>query len=302
MLISAEETFTHLQQLGGACLNAAMLAALDQQEPSPASRFARANLLRRTGDLAGARAAFVEWLANDVPASEARLDDWSAIPSGLFSHGGYAIAPIVMIDDFLPVERMRSLHAHACERKALFRDALATNEDAPPAYDPDRRRTLVDYHFTLERNFFLSFIDENLAALRESLGLSDFSTNRVELKLTNHVDGGFFKTHSDNHAAYSAAGRAITWLYYFGETIPRFGGGDLYVFDSKPSGQAISPAWFTRIEALPNRLVAFPSWFFHAVGPTQLADNDFSQGRFAVSSHIHKTQDSATIWWDDNLS
>ncbi len=298
MLASAEETFEHLERLGDGAVNAGLLAALDARGGGAEQGLARANLLRRKGDMAGARKALAGWLASEGSPEGIALDDWSAIPYGLFSSGGFAIAPVVLVDDFLPRERMQALHAHACERKAQFRDALATNEDAAPSYDPDRRRTLLDYAFTQEREFFLGFIEESLAAMRDSLGLPAFEVDRIELKLTNHVDGGFFKAHSDNHAAYGEAGRAITWLYYFGEAEPRYSGGDLYVLDSKPASQEISPAWFSRIESVPNRLVAFPSWFYHAVAPTRLPENRFEQGRFAVSSHVRKRKDGTTVWWD----
>lgn len=300
MLASAEETFAHLERLGDRAINTGLLAALAARGGAAAHGLARANLLRRTGDMAGARRTLFDWLASGTAPGGIQLADWSAIPPGLFSNGGFAIAPIVLIDDFLPHERMRALHAHACAREAQFRDALATNEDTDPAYDPDRRRTLLDYAFTQEREFFLGFIEQSLPAMRESLGLPDFEVERIELKLSNHVDGGFFKAHSDNHAAYGEAGRAITWLYYFGEESPRYRGGDLYVLDSKPAEQEISPAWFSRIEAVPNRLVAFPSWFYHAVAPTHLPGNRFEQGRFAVSSHIRKRADGLTVWWDTN--
>src|SRR5690606_9135200 len=136
--------------------------------------------------------------------------------------------------------------------------------------------------------FFEEFVAENLRLLQAALGLGAFTVERVELKMTNHVDGGFFKTHCDNHAPYAAAGRAITWLYYFGEDQPRYRGGDLYLRDSAPAEQTHAPLWFTKIAARPNRFVAFPSWFYHAGGPTELHGGTFAQGRFAVGCHIRK--------------
>ena len=298
MLESVEETFTHLQKLGQSAINAGLLAQIEGHDPTPDILLLRANLLRRSGDMAGARAAFAAWIATGAAPGAPAFESWSAIPPGLYSHGGHAIAPIVLVDDFLPVEQMCALHAHACERQAEFRDALATNEDAPPAYDPERRRTLVDYAFTLEREFFHSFVEDNLGRLAASFGTPSFAIDRVELKLTNHVDGGFFKAHSDNHAPYGEAGRAITWLYYFGAEEPEFTGGELYVLDCKPAEQSLSPAWFSQIRAIPNRLVAFPSWFYHAVGPTTLASGRFEHGRFAVSSHVRKRHDGERAWWE----
>lgn len=292
----ADMTYSVLQRLGDIFVNQRLLAALDACGDQTRHVFPRANLLRRMGDLTGARAMIRTWLAH-APGS-GPPDEWSAIPAGLHSHGGYALAPLVMIDDFLPRERMLALHSHACAREGEFRDALATNAHEEPRYDPQRRRTLVDNGFTLERPYLQSFVVDNLRRLCQCLGLEPFEIDRIELKLTNHVDGGFFKTHRDNHDPVRQSGRAITWLYYFAGEETGFSGGDLYLFDSKPTNRAISPAWFTRVEAVANRFIAFPSWFYHAVGPTHLPGGTFAQGRFAASSHVRKTQDSAIAWWE----
>lgn len=297
MLEAAQQDFAQLARLGDPAINTGLLAALAQGQDRAGTPLLRANLLRRSGDLAGAREAFGAYLATGG-APQSKFEAWSAVPAGLHSEARFAMAPVVVIDDFLPRERMRALHASACDREALFRDALSTNEDAPPAYDPERRRTLVDWHFEHEREFFERFAVENLNSLQAALGLGAFTLERVELKMTNHVDGGFFKTHCDNHQPYAAAGRAITWLYYFGEDAPRYRGGDLYIRDSAPTEGTHSPAWFTRIAARPNRFVAFPSWFHHAVGPTELRNGTFAQGRFAVSCHIRKAACDGEVWWE----
>lgn len=294
MLEKAERSFERLARLGDPAINAGLIAALDRAAPGTETQFQRANLLRRAGDLAGARAAFAAYLGQEG----ATLHPWSVVPPGLRSSGGYALAPLVVVDNFLPRERMRALHMHACAREAEFQRAKATNQDAPPEYDPERRQTLLDWGFELEREHFLGFAENELGALRTCLGLPEFAIDRIEIKLTNHVDGGFFKTHCDNRAAYCEAGRAITWLYYFGEDPARYTGGALYIHDSKPARELLSPAWFTTVTPRPNRLVAFPSWFYHAVGPMQLPHAEFAAGRFAVSSHIRKCPDRGRVWWE----
>lgn len=299
MLEKAERSFQRLARLGEPEINTGLLAALEGAAPGPGFQVMRANLLRRAGDLQGARSAFRAHLRKLTDRGGEAMHQWVAIPPGLKTSGGYAIAPLVVIDDFLPLERMRALHAHACERQSEFHVAKATNQGAPPAYDPERRQTLLDWEFEQEREFFVTFIEENLSELQNCLGLPSFAIDRIEIKLTNHVNGGFFKTHCDNRAGYCEAGRAITWLYYFGEEVPRFRGGALYLQDSKPTEELLSPAWFTTVTPRPNRLVAFPSWFYHAVGPMHLPVSDFRAGRFAVSSHVRKCRDQGRAWWED---
>ncbi len=300
MRASIGKGFDHFSRLCDPGVNAALLAALAAHADTPKRDFVRANLLRRIGDLVGARAAFGRWIESAAAPAGVRLDTRSVVPTGAFSSGGFAIAPLVCIDGFLPPERMAALLAHASAREEHFRRALATNEVGPPSYDPDRRETMLDFGFTLERGNFVQFVESNLSRLCDSLGLPPFTIDRIELKLTNHLNGGFFKAHNDNHAAYCETGRAITWLYYFGQEQRTFAGGELYLFDSKPGAERLSPAWFTRIDPQPNRLIAFPSWFYHAVAPTALVENAFARGRFAVSSHVRKDRDSHKAWWEIN--
>lgn len=297
MLEAAEHDFAQLARLSDPDVNGGLLAALNAREANTDTMFLRANLLRRCGDLGGARDAFAAHRAMDGPA-QATPAFSPTIPPRLRSQARFAIAPVVVIDDFLPRRRMRLLHERACDREGFFRDALSTNEGTAPSYDPDRRRTLIDWRFEHERAYFERFAADKLSSLQAALGLGSFEVERVELKMTNHVDGGFFKTHCDNHERYASAGRAITWLYYFGEDAPRYRGGDLYLRDSAPAEGIHSPAWFTKIAARPNRFVAFPSWFHHAVGPTELHGGTFAQGRFAISCHIRKAACRGKAWWE----
>ncbi len=252
----------------------------------------RANLLRRCGDLSSARAAFVDHL-NAVGAEDVlqAFDVEAVIPPGLRSQGGHVIAPMLVIENFLPVDEMHALHRHACDLEPQFFGARTFADAA--VYDPAKRRTLVNPQFTYKRQYFLDFLDANLERFQCALGLPKFKVDRVEIKLTNHIEGGFFKPHADNHCPVASAGRAITWLYYFGQTPARFTGGELSVLDTDFGRQEISPSWFTKVEAIPNRLVVFPSWFYHAVGPTHLVENHFGGGRFAVSSHVRKLADTS---------
>lgn len=296
MLETARESFAQLLKLGDAELNRALLAALGERNRDTRTTLFAANLLRRSGDLNGARAEFAKLGASGVSAAT-DVHECSCIPANNWSNGGYAIAPLVVIDDFLPVERMQALHRHACEREGEFRAALATNEGAEPSYDPDRRQSLLDYKFNLEREFFSMFISENLPVLQQSLGLPRFSVDRCELKMTNHVDGGFFRIHADNHADFADAGRAITWLYYFADEAASFSGGELLVLDSCPDKSTVSPAWFSKVIPVANRFIAFPSAFYHAVTPLRHVGG-FARGRFAVSGHIRKRADDSVAWWE----
>lgn len=296
---TVKQNYEGLAKLGMRPVTRSLLAQLDRRMAAgtaPQSpHFLRANLLRRCGDLQEARAAFIDHLRESaVEGASLELDPATIVPSaGLQTGPDHLIAPLMVIDDFLPPDEMAALHRHACELEASFVDARTMSEDV--VYNPDKRRTLVTMKFEYKRQFFLDFVESNLARFQSALGLPDFEVERIEIKLTNHVDGGFFKIHSDNHSPISEAGRVFTWLYYFSEVPPRFEGGDLFVIDSKVGSPERSRHWFSKVEALPNRLVAFPSCYFHAVGPTSVTDSEFRAGRFAVSSHVRKRADNCEL-------
>lgn len=294
MLEKVQEDYDGLRKLSQWSITQMLINQLDQQLANgkgPASPYLfRANLLRRCGDLQGAKQAILRHLQETNWAGLHDIDAASVIPAaGLRSSARHLIAPLMVFDDFLPLDEMAALHGYACELEQEFCDAPTMGDEK--IYDPDKRRTLVKVDFQYKRQFFLDFLEANLQRFQTALGLPEFDVEQVEIKLTNHVDGGFFRVHSDNQNGMAEAGRAFTWLYYFSELPARFEGGELFVIDSDRDAHAPSHHWFTTVKAVPNRLVAFPSCHFHAVGPTHVPSREFAAGRFAISSHVRKGAD-----------
>lgn len=94
--------FDRIERLSDPALAAGMLDALGARAPDAASALARANLLRRSGDLAGARNGFRTYLQL-AGIDNAPSDDWTVVPPHLSSPGGYAVSPLAVIDDLLPL-------------------------------------------------------------------------------------------------------------------------------------------------------------------------------------------------------
>lgn len=298
MYETVQDQFESLRKLGAPEINQALIAQLEARAAKDGgtsgkgacNRFLlKANLARRAGNIAVARDAFRAYLRATSGNPSADLPRHAVTPPGLKSAANESIAPVLIIDDLFSAGEMRQLHQHACDLEPKFRKA--TTNSAKPILNTDKRQTLVTYEFEYKREFFLDFIRSNLAEFQQSLGLPAFEIDRFEIKMTCHVDGGFFKIHSDNHEEIGEAGRALTWLYYFSEDPPQYDGGELYILDSDLQEKTHSSLWFTRVEARPNRFVAFPSWYWHAVGPTHLHGSEFAGGRFAISSHIRKPAD-----------
>lgn len=282
---SPARQFAGFARLADPAVNAALIAQLDARfgpDLPPAQRRMRADLARRGGDLAAARADYAALAGGE-------FEPGVTVPCGLAANCGFAPSPLICIDGFLPREAMQSLHCHACEIRGRFRPEI--QHSTRPGERPSRAEALFAHDFTVMREELLAMVDERLAEWQRLLGLPAFRADKSRLRLTAQQGGGFLTAHADNTAPVGEAGRAITWLYYFGEDPPRRSGGDLLVLDTDLTAGTHSDSWLTRIESLPNRLVAFPSWYHHAVTPTAMQTDDFAAARFAVAGHVTKPAD-----------
>ncbi len=279
-----------MRRLSNPAINATFIKVLDKKlsinPDDEALLLARANICRRTGWLWEGRDSFSRLLNCEGSDNKPQLSENNVTPCGFRTSENMLVAPIMIFDDFLDQQVLDDLLEYALQNQGHFCNANTNSVD--PTYDSDKRKTLVFRQFTKDRNRFEAFAKENYETLCDGLGLPAFEISKIELKITNHVDGSFFKTHCDNNGAFEQAGRAITWLFYFGKHPSRFVGGELYIFDSDIQNQLYLSHSFTKIASKPNRIVAFPSHFWHAVAPLKLPSNLFVDGRFAVSSHISK--------------
>ena len=104
----------------------------------------------------------------------------------------------------------------------------------------------------------------------------------IELDVTAHPAGGFYRAHRDNSEERNCR-RKITFVYYFHREPRRFSGGDLLLYDTDFDAGTASNIAFTRLEPLRNSIVFFPSGCYHEVTPVECATDDFGDGRFTVN-------------------
>ena len=108
---------------------------------------------------------------------------------------------------------------------------------------------------------------------------------RIEMNVTVHLGGGFYKVHRDN-AGKRDRPRNLSYVYYLQREPRRFSGGDLRLYDTGFEADDDSSIVFSRIEPLDNSLVFFPSDAFHEITPIACATQDFRDGRFTVNGWI----------------
>ena len=277
-----------IQSLANPASGAVLLQALDaglDTDPENANLLEeRAALLRRLGRYEEALEAYGALLrvvgnhpyaavmANILAGRE--LDDPGA--------NDFAPAPFVrIVRPFSEADVQGFLH-WALSHAADFRPAGVGQN----MIKPDRRQTLVLEELGDIRQTFKGYVRDQISTLCPQFGLSHFDLSGIEVKMTNHLDGGFFNTHPDNSSRFGNEDRLISFVFYFFREPPQFEGGDLILFDTNRAARTYKPMYFTRLRCESNTMVFFPSGYFHCVEPITLTDNQFEHGRFAISGHV----------------
>jgi Rps23 Pro-64 3,4-dihydroxylase Tpa1-like proline 4-hydroxylase len=279
------EEFEMLNKLSDLKVNEIMLNALDKKIKLGSSNNKllklKADLYRKSGLLTEAH-EIVDLL---IPNSNKTPFERSVLNFKLQrKSNGLATAPIVIIDDFFSEPILRELLTFVLSQQENFVDAKVGI--SKKSFSPETRKTLCLFSIDKYRDIFIDYFHANLASFCLALDLPNFSIKKIEVKITNHIDGGFFKAHQDNNSIVGKTERIISWIYYFHQQPKKFEGGDLYAFDTDIEKSEYQASAFTKITPQCNRLVAFPSSYYHAVSPISVPSGKFEDGRMAVAGHI----------------
>ena len=248
---------------------------------------------RRKGELAAALATYrrvtglcpghpeASWLsavlsdaAPDVPAPE-----------------GTSPAPFVRMTDFLPRERCDDLLALVTAERERFVPAMVGGGKVDPGMrhalvaDPGIRRQV--------RPWFVQRLRGVVEAVQARLPVHDLGAYRVELDVTAHPNGHFYKAHRDWEEERNPA-RRISYAWYFYRKPRRFSGGDLLLHDTDREARSYNASVFTRIAPLHNSIVFFPSDCYHQITTVHGIGDDFGDGRFTVNGWLLTRPDGDT--------
>jgi Rps23 Pro-64 3,4-dihydroxylase Tpa1-like proline 4-hydroxylase len=198
----------------------------------------------------------------------------------------------VRITDFLsPAEHERLLD-HALANVADFEDSGIIGQQGENTRDYGVRKSRTFSGARLEEiwDMFDRKLHAVLPAVRKQLGMPWFHLGKVERQLTAHGSGGFFAPHVDTGHP-TAANRRISCVYYFCASPRRFTGGELKLYDTwvTPSGST-GAGTYTRLTAVDNSLVFFPSDAFHEVCPVHCESEAFGDSRFTMTIWFREGQ------------
>jgi SM-20-related protein len=153
-------------------------------------------------------------------------------------------------------------------------------DTAPITGGPMHRQSKVLWHYDypLLRSYLIGRLGERFAEIAAVFPQMPKSPD-IEVQLTAHADGQFYRKHLDNGDPASET-RVLTFVWYFrlGET-QQFTGGNLII--DTPLGQHV-------VEPTHNSLVVFPSGWWHEVLPTHMPNDNWQDARFTLNGWIRR--------------
>jgi SM-20-related protein len=141
------------------------------------------------------------------------------------------------------------------------------------------RKSLVFYPPDECFPMMLELIESCLPFVTRALGKNRFPVREVDMQVTAHNDGDFFKIHGDRGSGRTR-NRSITFVYYL-HRVPRpFTGGELVLYS--PS---IRKRGFV-VEPSNNSIVFFRSEQEHAVRRVNCQSHRFEDSRFTINGWV----------------
>jgi Rps23 Pro-64 3,4-dihydroxylase Tpa1-like proline 4-hydroxylase len=196
-------------------------------------------------------------------------------------------APFVRIEHFLTPAEHDFLLETADQQQSLLENSKIGERDGQ--YNPEQRSSWVLCKKLDELiPWFLPRVKEALVDVLPRLQVAPFAVGEVELQMTVHRSGGFYKIHQDGDSGKEQnGGRRVSYVYYFHRLPKRFTGGDLLLYDTNVEDGTYAAA-FTRIETLDNSIVFFPSPYFHQVTTVRCETDEFGDSRFTLNGWFNK--------------
>ena len=120
------------------------------------------------------------------------------------------------------------------------------------------------------------------------LNIPPFPIADIEVQLTAHNDGNYYKVHNDNGSPDTAT-RVFTYVYYFYREPKPFSGGELLIYDSKIENNFYVQADSCQtVEPHNNSIVFFLSRYLHEVLPVRCPSKAFADSRFTINGWLRR--------------
>jgi tetratricopeptide (TPR) repeat protein len=254
-----------------------------------------ADVARRRGELEAARAHYAAMLQANPHDIRARAGNAAfAGPALADPPGGVPVpVPFLRTCGFLPAHLRDAAFAYGMEHLGEMQDATVVDRGGHQVQIESRRSRLL-YEPAEIVAWFLPLIESALPEVCPAVGVAPFDPTRIELQMTLHTGGHFYRAHRDvggpDEAKSEIDARRISFVYYMSRTPRPFSGGELRLYDSDFGvGRFWDEHAWTLIEPEDNSIVFFPSPAMHEVMPVELDSGDPADGRLTLNGWVHGT-------------
>lgn len=201
--------------------------------------------------------------------------------NSIFLGGDY-----VWIENFLSPEDNQKILNIALNKQEKFVESTTTTKAANYRQSSILYATLFPDFY----EFFRKKLLQTLPTVLSKLNHPTFSVSQVEMQLTAHNDGCFYKIHNDSGSTKTAT-RMITYVYYFNQEPKQYSGGELRIYQTElRGGSAISNNQFKTVEPRNNSIVFFDSRCKHEVMSVRCPSQQFEDGRFTLNGWFRRTE------------
>jgi Rps23 Pro-64 3,4-dihydroxylase Tpa1-like proline 4-hydroxylase len=189
----------------------------------------------------------------------------------------------LIFNDFLTPEVNADLYEHAIQQQAAFEHTRTAGQDGKGALNEKWRHSnsLPPKYFMEYYKMLAKKIKAQNTDIGQKLGLPPFEFDHIEMHLTSHNEGEFYKPHIDNGSGV-LKNRVMTFVYYFHSLPRQFSGGQLLFLRNQPKPLIVEPN--------NNSIVFFNSSLVHAVHPVSCPSKQFEHGRFTLNGWIWKKE------------
>jgi len=180
--------------------------------------------------------------------------------------------------NFLDTKVNRRLYKYALSIEKKF-DSANVLDYSEEKEDTGYRKARVVFKEDFEKfnKIITARILDRFSEVCESLHIKEYPIDEVEVHLTAHNDGDYFKKHSDS-GSKETNNRIITFVYYFNCVPKKFKHGELVLLEKKK----------TFIEPRNNKIIFFNSLAEHEVKPIICSSRKFAHSRFTLNGWILK--------------
>ncbi len=196
----------------------------------------------------------------------------------------FLTADYAEITNFLSPEENQKAIEEAIQKRDQYIESTTTTK-------ADKYRqsyVLFSQYFPELSTLIQGKILETLPETLTKLNFHPFEISEIEVQLTAHNDGCYYKIHNDAGSEKTAS-REITYVYYFYQEPKAFSGGELRIYDTELKGDgAITHQNYKTITPANNSIVFFNSRCRHEVMPVVCPSKAFEHSRFTVNGWIRR--------------